>query len=352
MGFMVSSYRPAQAVPRQYSRLIASAHHRDHLLATRASPPPESDRQVTLTDLHRCVWVCTASLTGTTGIPPTTSRSESGMRCQRSSSSERTSGFAPPPKSRRPEGFPKAGTGPATGRPAPLEEGRQEGGWDESSMAPEFVVTLPEAWEDLNLQPVTMDRDWDSPHPLSPRQTASLDRAVEETVSGSQGTDLDTEVLHEVPSTQPATPPPSRDPSSRVIVEKLQTERVPRTRSRTRHLQVTVPPPAHKAPTFADYAHIAGRGIMRLRPTEASMRTSASMPTTSVFCFAYTTMDTCIATNTDHRVYGSDTTVARGLTVKGLSAIASQQEPSQFQDADEDPVPLSGSWADIVDEEK
>ena len=125
---------------RQYPRPTVTSHHRDHSSATRASPPQESDWQVTLADLHIHVWVCTASLIGTTGVPLTTSRSEGSMRRQRSSSSERTTGFAPPSKSRHPESFPEAGTGPATGCPAPLEENKHEGGWDESGMTPEFVV--------------------------------------------------------------------------------------------------------------------------------------------------------------------------------------------------------------------
>ena len=31
---------------------------------------------------------------------------------------------------------------------------------------------------------------------------------------------------------------------------------------------------------------------------------------------------------------------------------ASQQELSQFQDADDDPIPLTGSWADLVEQEE
>ena len=57
-------------------------------------------------------------------------------------------------------------------------------------MAPKFVVTIPEELEDLNLQPVTMDRESDSPHLLSPPQAASLDRAVEVTVVSRQETDF------------------------------------------------------------------------------------------------------------------------------------------------------------------
>jgi len=58
-----------------------------------------------------------------------------------------------------------------------------------------------------------MDRESDSPYPLSLHQAASLDGAVEVTVSSGQETHWDTEVLREVQSTQPGTPPPPRDPS-------------------------------------------------------------------------------------------------------------------------------------------
>jgi len=130
-------------------------------------------------------------------------------------SSRDASGLAPPPKSRHPEGFPEAGDGPATGQPTPLEEDKQGGGWDESGMAPEFVVTIPEELVDLNVQPVTMDQDResDSPHPPSPRQAAALDQALEGIVPETQEVDWDVEVLREVPSTQPATPPLFREPS-------------------------------------------------------------------------------------------------------------------------------------------
>ena len=197
------------------------------------------------------------------------------MRRQRSSSLDRTLGTAPPSKSWHSEGFPEAGAGPATGYPAPVEEEKQEGGWDENSMAPEFVVTIPKELDDLNLQPVTMDRKSDSPHSLSPCQAASLDRAVEVTVSSRQQTDLDTEVLREVPSTQPASPLPPHDPSPRVVLESLWIDKVPRTRSRTRRLQAPVLPPAPQAPTFADYMHTAGRGILRLHAPPKLSRISA-----------------------------------------------------------------------------
>jgi len=208
---------------RRHRLTVSTPHPRRRAAAVRVSPPQDCDQQdrPTLAELHRRVCVDTASSTEATGAPPTASRSETGARCQRTTSSDRATGLAPPRKSRRPAGFPEASSGPATGLPAPVEEDKIQGGWDEEGMAPEFVVTIPEALEDLNLQPTTMDSDSDSPHPASPRQAASLDSAVEVILDEGPegGEDPDTEVLRVVPSTQPASPPPLREPSPRVVLE-------------------------------------------------------------------------------------------------------------------------------------
>jgi len=190
-------------------------------------------------------------------------------------------GLAPPKKSRRPAGFPEASSGPATGFPAPVEEDNIQGGWDEEGMAPEFVVTIPEALEDLNWQPTTMDRDLDSPHPASPRQAASLDSAVEVIMVEGQEEDPDTEILREVPSTQPASPPLPREPSPRVILEPLQHPAVPRGRGRSRPARASASPPAPQVLTSTDNVHPAGRGILRLH-APSSAHTGISTPTSAL----------------------------------------------------------------------
>jgi len=67
--------------------------------------------------------------------------------------------------SRRPEGFPEAGTGKSQSQPPPPEDDASGVGWDDSGMAPEVVdVVLVEEYKDLNVHPITMDRTSDSPH--------------------------------------------------------------------------------------------------------------------------------------------------------------------------------------------
>ena len=84
-------------------------------------------------------------------------RDERHERSPRSSSGEC---WKPPPsKSRRPAGFPEAGTGISQSQPPPPEDDASGVGWDDSGMAPEVAdVVLAEEYEDLNVHPVTMDR--------------------------------------------------------------------------------------------------------------------------------------------------------------------------------------------------
>ena len=103
-------------------------------------------------------------------------RDERRERSPKSSSGEY---WKPPPsKSRRPEGFPDAGTGISQSQPPPPEDDASGVGWDDSGMAPEVAdVVLTEEYEDLNVHPVTMDRTSDSPRPTSPTQAEALDRS-------------------------------------------------------------------------------------------------------------------------------------------------------------------------------
>jgi len=89
-----------------------------------------------------------------------------------------------------------------------MEEDTAAVGWDELGLVPEIEVDVEEAYEDLNVQPITMDRTSDSPHPPSPRQAAALDRALGDADINNNESDFDPvgSVLAEVPSTQPETP--------------------------------------------------------------------------------------------------------------------------------------------------
>jgi len=86
-----SSYRPAQGAQGRHFKVTSGTPHCDRVTATRASPQRDQDqRQVTLSDLHRRVMVCTASLTGTTQVPPSDAKSWSGTRRRRTSASTLT----------------------------------------------------------------------------------------------------------------------------------------------------------------------------------------------------------------------------------------------------------------------
>jgi len=121
---------------------------------------------------------------------------------------------APPAKSRRPEGFPDAGTSTAAYMPPPVEDHVIVGGDDDQGLAPEIEVNIEEEVEDLNADLVTTDRQSDSPHALSPRQKTELEGLMESGEIDGNNNDPDYDpvecVLVEVPSTQPpslGTPP-------------------------------------------------------------------------------------------------------------------------------------------------
>ena len=113
-------------------------------------------------------------------------------------------GSTPPAKASRPEELPWAEPPLAPYRPPPVEDDDILGGEDLQGMAPEIVVNLQEEVEDLNTDLLTMDRQSDSPHPLSPRAAAALDQDI---AGGQPPDDAPFDVLRVVPSTQPVTPP-------------------------------------------------------------------------------------------------------------------------------------------------
>ena len=53
-------------------------------------------------------------------------------------------------------------------------------------MVPEVEGIAEEEMEDLNVQPVGMDRHSDSPNPVSPHQAAYLDIAVDEQLGSNE----------------------------------------------------------------------------------------------------------------------------------------------------------------------
>ena len=138
-------------------------------------------------------------------------------------------------------------------RPPPVEDDKIEKGTDSLGMAPEIVIDLEEELEDLNTDLLTMDRQSDSPHPLSPRQTAALDGALVEIDRSNNDPDFDpvSTVLAEVPSTQPTT---LRTPPRRVVRKVEGAE-----------YRLPAPPTASTPmPALPTLGRTRGRGILRL----------------------------------------------------------------------------------------
>jgi len=142
-----------------------------------------------------------------------------------------------------------------------MEDDSIVGRLDKFGMAPEITIGLEGELEDLNVKPLTMDRESDSPHPSSRTQVAVLDSAVQADVV------LDTiaATLWEVLLTQlTSSPPPRKEPSPRVVILKLpKSETVPDKASGVK--LSPQPMPAASAPTPASYPYLAGRGLLRLR---------------------------------------------------------------------------------------
>jgi len=168
----------------------------------------------------------------------------------------REPGLAPPAKGSRPEGMPEAGLSLAPYLPPPVEDDDIVGGGDDLGMAPEVVVNLKEEVEDLNTDLISMDRQLDSPHPLSPSTVAALDRDLS---TNNVSAEAPFDVLHVVPSTQPETPPPPAGVSARQLRS--------RSRRRVTGNAPPVPPLMALAPHISDSEQrpATGRGILHLR---------------------------------------------------------------------------------------
>jgi len=119
---------------------------------------------------------------------------------------------APPAKARRPEGMPEATEGPGTYQPVPVEDDQLLGGHDDLGLAVEVDVDLEVECEDLNADMVTWNVQTDSPEPHSPNAADALDCCI---LGIEPPPEASFDVLREVPSTQPETPPTAKGASAR-----------------------------------------------------------------------------------------------------------------------------------------
>jgi len=264
----------------------------------------------------------------------------------------------PPSKSRRPEGFPEAGTGIFQSQPPPPEDDASGVGWDDSGMAPEVAdVVLAEEYEDLNVHLIMMDRTSDSPHPTSPNQAAALDRALSVTID-NDGPDLDTvelemgflstqvlEFARDAPASEPTTGP-SKDTRkverrSKGGQKGQETSSAP---SDTHAKATVMPPPASPG---SKSRRPRGRGLLCLRaPPKMTDEPALGRRPLS--------MDEPPTPQWEIPVPPTPLVTYRAPTppLEDSQLFSSQPESSQFADADEDFRPLTGRWSDIVEEEE
>ena len=222
----------------------------------------------------------------------------------------------------------------------------------ESGMNPEIEVDVEEAYEDLNVQPITMNRTSDSPHPPSPRQAAALDRALDDIDINNNEPDFDPlgSVLAEVPSTKPETPPKrhsresrSCEPTSRpredtrqvVLAESSKAE------GRTDEATSVASPGKGKPLPSSSHRHKSrherGRGILHLpAPPKVGERSTPERRPEHYGEMLAPTVEFMASTP----------------PLEDSQLFASESENSQFQDADEDYRPLTGTWADTVEREE
>jgi len=112
----------------------------------------------------RQVVACTVATWASSASPPVSTL----LEWQASTIFGEGSGSAPPAKSHRLVDFLEAAAGPSRGHPAPKKDDCIMGSQDEFGMAPKIAVGLEGELESLNVEPLSMDRDSDSPCPLSP----------------------------------------------------------------------------------------------------------------------------------------------------------------------------------------
>jgi len=196
-------------------------------------------------------------------------------------------GLCPTTQVTLPGWLPRSSRGTVTRSSCPMGIGQDDsvvGGQHEFGMAPEIVVRLEGELEDLNVEPLTMDRECDSPPPPSLTQMAVLDSVVQADVAP----DTIAEILPEVPSAQLTSSPPRREPSPRVVFHKFPK---PETASEgSSGMRLPPPPkPAPSAPTPA-LRRLGGRGLLPQsrggdhRPAAACRNPVDYCFSTSVYC--------------------------------------------------------------------
>jgi len=108
--------------------------------------------------------------------------------------------------------MPEAMEGPGAYQPAPVEDDQLLGGHDDQGLGVEVDVDLEVEYEDLNVDSNTWDVRTDSPMPHSPIAADALDYCV---LGEEPPPEAQFDVLREVPSTQPQTPPTAKGASAR-----------------------------------------------------------------------------------------------------------------------------------------
>ena len=149
------------------------------------------------------------------------------------------------------------------------------GAHDNVGLATEVDVDLEVECEDLNVDLNTWDVRTDLPEPHSPKDANALDCCI---LGIYPPADASFDVLREVPTTQPETPPHTTGLSVR------QMRAQPRKRTPARPLPVSVPSTAAVPPTTtaslppttgSEHNYSVGRGILRLKAPPKLGRTPA-----------------------------------------------------------------------------
>jgi len=252
-------------------------------------------------------------------------------------------------------GFPEAGTEHYRSQPAPKEDDTAGIGWDESGMIPEEAISTAEGHEDPDAQPITMDVTTDSPQPMSPKPAAALDEAVLVTIQNDGwATDSVPVDLGDMTASKQAMPPTPRSRKSRPR------KRVPRQREDTWTVELasttlpttTVSIPAVSPPSTSRGSEMRlpkGRGILRLKaPPKVGRDTTSEHqpPPVADLALPQWAIHVPPPPIVEYRA-------ATPLSSMGDSQLfASQPEPSQMQNLDEDYRPLVGTWGDIVEQEE
>ena len=217
------------------------------------------------------------------------------------------------------------------------------GAHDNVGLATEVDVDLEVECEDLNVDLNTWDVQTDSPEPHSPKDADALDCCV---LGIDPPADASFDVLREVPSTQPGTPPCATGLSARQMRAR------PRKRTPVRPLPASVPSTAAAPPTTtaslppttgSEHSYSVGRGILRLRAPPKLGRTPAPRRRPPP-CADLPEPQWAIRVTTPPLVQ------YRVEAPENANRMPETQDIFRVADEDLRP-PASGSWVDIVDRE-